>query len=358
MALIRIVILALALACVLAAPAAAQTANLSVSDATVTEGTGGAPPEASFTVTLTGPTLTVVPFSYATANVTASAADYTSTNKSHTFPVNLTGDPQTFEAKVPINPDALDEPDETFKLNLSTTDSSVMVTDPQGIGTITDDDNDAPTARVDVNPQQAFVGKVIEFNGARSSDPEGQPLQYSWDLDANGSFETPTGSESAIGFAFFTTGLQAVGLRVTDPGLKSGSATGFAFIFPPPAGFGRDTTPPSTKLFPVRRSLRLTLRRRGIRVRYGCSEACLIGGSVGVDRRTGRRIGLNGRNRTMGRAFSATTKAGSKVFTFKLSRPARRALAKVKQVRVNLRFKVRDAAFNVRVTNHRITLKR
>lgn len=358
MVLLRPVILALVLVGALASPAAAQAvgASLSVSDATVTEGNSGTT-TANFTVTL-GPTLVPVPFAYETEDESATQSDdYSLTNGSYTFPINL--DPQTFTVSVPVTPDTADEPDETFKLKLSDAPSA-EITDPEGIGTITDDDsaNGAPTARVDVNPQQAFVGKVIEFNGSRSSDPESRPLQYSWDLDANGSFETPTGGESAIGFAFFTTGLQAVGLRVTDPGLKSGSATGFALIFPPPAGFGRDTTPPSTKLFPVRRSLGLTLRRRGIRVRYGCSEACLIAGSVGVDRRTGRRIGLNGRNRTMGRAFSATTKAGSKVFTLKLSRRARRALAKVKKVRVNLRFKVRDAAFNVRVTNHRITLKR
>ncbi|MDQ3588514.1 MAG: hypothetical protein M3350_10305 [Actinomycetota bacterium] len=51
-------------------------------------------------------------------------------------------------------------------------------------------------------------------------------------------------------------------------------------------------------------------------------------------------------------------KASSRAFTFKLSRRARRRLAKVKKVRVALRFKVTDAAFNVRTVKHRITLRR
>ncbi|MBA2421458.1 MAG: hypothetical protein H0V57_10075 [Thermoleophilaceae bacterium] len=80
--------------------------------------------------------------------------------------------------------------------------------------------------------------------------------------------------------------------------------------------------------------------------------------SAGVDRRTGRRVGLSGRGRTIGRGFSAMTKAGSKKFTIKLSRRARRKLAKVRRVRVNLRFKVRDTAGNRRTVNHRLTLRR
>jgi len=356
MVLLRPVILALVLVGALASPATAQAvgASLSVSDATVTEGNAG-PTTANFTVTVQ-PTLVPVTFKYDTEDgIATQPDDYAPASGMRTFPADPM-DAQTITVPVTVNGDTLAELNETFKLKLPNSVGGT-ITDGEGIGTILDDDNQPPTARVDVNPQRAFVGKVIEFNGSRSSDPENQRLQYFWDLDANGSFETPTGTEQAIGFAFFTTGVQAVGLRVTDPGLKSGSAAGYALIFPPPPGFGRDTTPPSTNLFPVRRSLKLALRR-GIRVRYGCSEACLIAGSVGVDRRTGRRIGLKGRNRTMGRAFTATTKAGSKVLTLKLSRRARRALAKVKKVRVNLRFKVRDAAFNVRVTNHRITLKR
>ncbi len=355
MTLVRLFMLALLVACALASPATAQAvgASLSVSDATVTEGNSGTP-TADFTLTLE-PTAVPVGVDYATENGTATQpTDYSLTSSSHTFPISLTK--QTFTVSVPITPDTADEPDETFKLNLSNAPLAT-ITDAEGIGTIVDDDNDAPTARVDVNPQQAFVGQVIEFNGSRSSDPEGLPLSYAWDLDGNGSFETPTGAESAIGFASFSPGLQALGLKVTDPGNKSDVEIGYALVFPAPAEAARDLTPPATHLFPVQRSLALALRR-GLRVRFGCSEACTVAASAGVDRRTGRRVGLSGRGRTIGRGFSAMTKAGSKKFTIKLSRRARRKLAKVRRVRVNLRFKVRDAAGNRRTVNHKITLRR
>ena len=355
MTLVRPFILALLVACALASPATAQAvgASLSVSDATVTEGNSGTP-TADFTLTLE-PTAVPVGVDYATENGTATQpTDYSLTSDSHTFPIRLTK--QTFTVSVPITPDTADEPDETFKLNLSNAPLAT-ITDAEGIGTIVDDDNDIPTARVDVNPQQAFVGQVIEFNGSRSSDPEGLPLSYAWDLDGNGSFETPTGAESAIGFASFSPGLQALGLKVTDPGNKSDVEIGYALVFPAPAEAARDLTPPATHLFPVQRSLALALRR-GLRVRFGCSEACTVAASAGVDRRTGRRVGLSGRGRTIGRGFSAMTKAGSKKFTIKLSRRARRKLAKVRRVRVNLRFKVRDAAGNRRTVNHKITLRR
>ena len=325
---------------------------LSVSSETVIEGSAGTT-AVEFEVALdqNAPAIIV---NISTEDVTASApADYEGTTMNNVALVP--GQPQTVTVRVAG--DARDEPDETFKLKAASAVNPAD-TNAEGTGTIVDDDpNRAPTARVDVNPQRAYMGKVIEFNGSRSSDPEGGPLQYTWHLDGNGSFETPTGSESAIGLAFFSTGLQAVGLRVTDVAAKTDSETGYALIFAPPAGAPRDTTRPSTHLFPVRKSLRRALRG-GIRVRFGCSEACLIAGSVGVDRRTGRRIGLEGRNRTMGRGFSAMPRAGSRVFTLKLSRRARRALTKVRKVPVNLRFVVRDGASNVRITNHRLTLRR
>ena len=355
MTLVRPFILALLVACALASPATAQALPLlTVSNETVPEGNTGQT-NAVFDVSLDedAPLLPVT-VDLSTADGTAmQPGDYANTPT----PVTVTLVPgQTEQVTVPVNGDTADEPNETFKLKAAS-QTPLVVDDAEGIGTIVDDDNDAPTARVDVNPQQAFVGQVIEFNGSRSSDPEGLPLSYTWDLDGNGSFETPTGAESAIGFASFSPGLQALGLKVTDPGNKSDIEIGYALVFPAPPEAARDLTPPATHLFGVRRSLALALRR-GLRVRFGCSEACTVAASAGVDRRTGRRVGLSGRGRTIGRGFSAVTKAGSKKFTIKLSRRARRKLAKVRRVRVNLRFKVRDAAGNRRTVNHKITLRR
>jgi large repetitive protein len=120
-------------------PVGPQT--LSINDLpTISEGTGGSP-TATFTVTLSSPmpvgsTATVA---YSTADGTALApSDYQATSGVLTFLAGELTKPLT----VPIALDSLDEPDETFFVNITTTTPGIGVLDPQGIGTILD--NDAP----------------------------------------------------------------------------------------------------------------------------------------------------------------------------------------------------------------------
>lgn len=114
--------------------------GLAVDDVTVTEGTGGAATPATFTVSLLGgPSPTPVSVSYATANGSATApADYAATTGTVTFDPGQTSKPVT----VPVVPDAVDEPTETFTLNLSAPSAGVFLVDGQGVGTIVDDDRD------------------------------------------------------------------------------------------------------------------------------------------------------------------------------------------------------------------------
>jgi hypothetical protein len=112
--------------------------GLAVNDVTVTEGTGGAPTPATFTVSLLGgASPTAVSVNYATANGTATApADYAATSGTVTFAPGETSKTVT----VPVVPDAVDEPNETFTLNLSAPSAGVFLVDGQGVGTIVDDD--------------------------------------------------------------------------------------------------------------------------------------------------------------------------------------------------------------------------
>jgi hypothetical protein len=112
--------------------------GLAVNDVTVTEGTGGAPTPATFTVSLLGgASPSPVTVNYATANGTATApADYAATAGTLTFAPGETSKTVT----VPVVPDAVDEPNETFALNLSAPSAGVFLVDGQGIGTIVDDD--------------------------------------------------------------------------------------------------------------------------------------------------------------------------------------------------------------------------
>jgi len=54
----------------------------------------------------------------------------------------------------------------------------------------------------------------VTFNGTGSSDPDNDPITYSWDLDGNGTFGDATTAQTT--FTYQTPGTYAAVLRVTD----------------------------------------------------------------------------------------------------------------------------------------------
>ncbi|NTU86317.1 MAG: hypothetical protein HGA45_44480, partial [Chloroflexales bacterium] len=83
--------------------------------------------------------------------------------------------------------------------------------------------NHAPTADAG-GPYTVLVGQSLTLSGA-ASDPDGDPLTYAWDLDGDGSFESPGQrvTFSAAGRRADTT--QAVALRACDPDSACAQAT-------------------------------------------------------------------------------------------------------------------------------------
>lgn len=134
--------------------------TLSVNDVTVTEGNSPDTVTATFTVTKTGSTEQTVVVHYETTDATATAgSDYTATSGDLTFaPGDVT---KTFP--VIVRGDALDEINETYLVTLSapiSPPSNATISDPQGVGTITDDDA-APALSVnDVTVTEGDVGSV------------------------------------------------------------------------------------------------------------------------------------------------------------------------------------------------------
>ena len=111
--------------------------TISIDDVEAAEGDTGSTSD-TFTITLSAPSAKIVTVRAQTANQTATAgSDYTATG-----PITLTFNPgetsKTFT--VPILGDTLDEPDETFAVNLSNP-TNATIKDGQGIGTIVDDDS-------------------------------------------------------------------------------------------------------------------------------------------------------------------------------------------------------------------------
>ncbi|MBZ0315387.1 MAG: right-handed parallel beta-helix repeat-containing protein [Anaerolineae bacterium] len=122
--------------------------TVSIDDVAITEGTGGGGPTLTFTVTLSTASGLNIDVPFTASDGTATAADYTVT----------TGGPLSFAPgdisetiNVTITPDALDELDETFNIQLDAPTNATLDPVPAntlGVGTINDDD-DPPIVSID-----------------------------------------------------------------------------------------------------------------------------------------------------------------------------------------------------------------
>jgi glucose/arabinose dehydrogenase len=74
--------------------------------------------------------------------------------------------------------------------------------------------NQPPTAAITASPTNGPVPLAVSFDGTGSSDPEGGPLSYSWDLNGDGTFGDATGPTPS--FTYTTAGVYHPSLRVTD----------------------------------------------------------------------------------------------------------------------------------------------
>ncbi len=104
--------------------------RLSISDVRLRESSGNA--AATFAVTLSGVSASPVSVNYATANRTATRADYIA--KGQTKLVFQPGQ-TTRTVTVNLKSDSLDEKEETFQVNLGDA-TNAAIADAQGIGTI------------------------------------------------------------------------------------------------------------------------------------------------------------------------------------------------------------------------------
>jgi PKD repeat protein/glucose/arabinose dehydrogenase len=74
--------------------------------------------------------------------------------------------------------------------------------------------NQPPTARASASPTNGPAPLSVAFDGTASSDPEGRPLSYAWDLDGDGAFDDSTASQPT--WTYVEPGNYSVKLRVTD----------------------------------------------------------------------------------------------------------------------------------------------
>jgi hypothetical protein len=121
--------------------AAPPTPNITIDDPSVAEGDSGTK-TLNFTVSLSIPSAQIVTVDYATASaapasgIATAGTDYVVAAGTVTFNPGQQSQP----VSITINGDKLVEPNETFFVNLSNASAGSTITDPQGVGTITNDD--------------------------------------------------------------------------------------------------------------------------------------------------------------------------------------------------------------------------
>lgn len=131
-------------------PPTPAAVTLSINDVSVTEGNSGTT-TASFTASLSAPAgAGGVTFDIATADGTATVADNDYVARSLTAQTIAQG-ASSFAFDVTVNGDTTIEPNETFFVNVTNV-AGATVTDGQGLGTITNDDNAVPVLSIAAPP--------------------------------------------------------------------------------------------------------------------------------------------------------------------------------------------------------------
>ncbi|GAM10010.1 dyslexia-associated protein [Geobacter sp. OR-1] len=125
----------------------------------------------------------------------------------------------------------------TYNIGLKVVDNGVLnppnydkLTSEARWATITIRSNNPPVANAG-GPYTLNEGGTIQLDGSASSDPDGNPLTYSWDLDNDGTFETSGNKPS---FSRPDNGSFTVRLKVSDGALESIATTTVEVLNAPP----------------------------------------------------------------------------------------------------------------------------
>ena len=118
----------------------------------------------------------------------------------------------------------------------------------------------APVAVLTADRISGPLSATYTFSAAGTTDPNGRPVTYTWDLDGNGSYETSTGAVPTAQKVFAAPVNVTVGLKATNDMGKSGTAS--LTVYP-----GND--PPAISKLKPRKSLRWRVGRRSRSPRPG-----------------------------------------------------------------------------------------
>jgi sugar lactone lactonase YvrE len=107
----------------------------------------------------------------------------------------------------------------------TTLSSGPLFNHPLGIAVVP---NLPPVAVLKATPALVAAGHDVRLDASASRDPEGLQLVYEWDLDGNGTFETPSGTTPTATPKFAIGGSRTLRVRVNDP--NGGQAVATAIV--------------------------------------------------------------------------------------------------------------------------------
>jgi YD repeat-containing protein len=264
------------------------------------------------------------------------------------------------------------------KLRVTDADGATAVTTVNVVAS-----NGLPLAALSVGPNPALTGQPVTLDATGATDPDGTIVKYDWDLDGNGSFETPGGTTPTLVHAYPNPGAFDVGVRVTDNDGGTGVARVHLVVAQPPdggGGGGGGTTGGSTGGGAATgggggtadgggaaagggddaggggpRSLTVQLTgspiqrlaavlSRGLDVGCGADRPATCSMSAELGAREARRLGLRSRRAvTLGRLVLSLPTAGRRAARLRLTAAGRRALRQARQVTIVVRGVATDA---------------
>jgi hypothetical protein len=251
----------------------------------------------------------------------------------------------TFETDTGTTPSA-----STAYQSLGQRKVSVRVKDSHGtiaVASVNETVTRAPSAAFTFAPSPAVVGETVRFDGSPSSD-DSKVVDYAWDLDGNGTFETDTKANPKTTMKYNAPGTVNVRLRVTDDnGLQDIVAHAVEVLAQPPA----DTTAPRVSIAP--HSVKMS-RKGFVSMRIVCpaserscsgrlSLASLLRGAHGS------KMGAGAFN--IGGGQTAKVK-------IHLSRKNQRLVRKLRKLGAQATASAKDAAGNSGLSKARVTIKR
>jgi uncharacterized delta-60 repeat protein len=145
--------------------------------------------------------------------------------------------------------------------------------------------NAAPTAVLN-GPAQVVVGAPAAFDAGGSSDPEGEPLRFEFDLDGDGTYEFDGGANPLALRSFPAPGGYTVGVRVSDPRGAAATATRAIAVVAAAAPVPQPVLGEQGVARPLRGIVRIRLpgTRRFVRL----TELTAIPNGTEIDARKGR----------------------------------------------------------------------